>query len=540
MEDTTTGSRSSSLCHATCHCHTIGSSTNSSGFITPSTSGRPMIRNIWARMKVISPVYIDKDFTANIIVSGPYDPIKRLRVKIPYPYEQFTDTKFFLTDATGYFISDAYYDLTDNDNYVTFKAGSPIGLVDGSDIRFTFCYNQEYYHIQKFEYHVKCKEGIHEYQLKSPFNKIRDLNLRYRVFFRRVLMNQDKDYKQYNIDNYTGILYIDSHITVKEGDDLDIVCFYTGTEISKTIPELPMSGYIYLKKNEIDRNYNNNLMAIFINGKLIPRSNIIHESNNIYKISKYIKTRYNLDIRNMSPRISSLVPFYKRNVPKILDYNTQQWTTEIPCKLIVPSDNYYDNPKNRYRIEDICNPIFIQYPLLTTHQDYYLSLIHHGYSENNNSISYILKFFQDDYIKYNSEVKVLTELRYRTEGYEEEYELSPTRILMGILPKVINSTSEDIPLFSIQIKNIIKNDTYRNDKHKDINGLKFYFEMLPTQKDRKQYIYYELISSNYEINNYIGVFDIVISSEKNGNGIVHYRKRINLLPMNRKEIEKED
>ena len=530
----------SSQCHSSCHCHHWGSSgTNSSGFVTPYTNGRPMNRDFWMRMEVINPVYMNKDFTANLIVPSPYDPIQRLKVKIPYPYEQFTDTKFFLTDATGYFISDAYYDITDNDRYVTFKAGSPIGLVSGSDIRFTFCHNQEYYHIQKFEYHIKCKEGIHEYKIKSPFNKIRDLNLRYRVFFRRVQMNQDKDAKQYNIDNYTGILYIDSHITVKEGDDLDIVCFYTGNEINKSIPELPMSGYIYLKKNEIDRNYNNNLMAVFINGKLIPRSNIIHESNNVYKISKDIKTRYNLDIRNMSPRISSLVPFYKRNVPRVLDYNIQQWTTEIPCKIFVPSDNY-DKAKHRYRIEDICNPIFIQYPLLTTHQDYYLTLVHHGYSENNNPISYTLKFFQDDYIKYNSEVKVLTELRYRTEGYEEEYELSPTRILMGMLPKVMGNTSEDIPLFSIQIKNIIENDTYRNDKHKDINGLKFYFEILPTQKDRRQYIYYELISSNYEINNYVGVFDIVISSEKNGNGIVHYRKRINLLPMNRKEIEKED
>ena len=234
MEDNIASSRSSSQCHSSCHCHHWGSSgTNSSGFITPSTSGRPMNRDFWMRIEVINPVYMNKDFTANLIVPSPYDPIQRLKVKIPYPYAQFTDTKFFLTDATGYFISDAYYDITDNDRYVTFKAGSPIGLVSGSDIRFTFCHNQEYYHIQKFEYHIKCKEGIHEYKIKSPFNKIRDLNLRYRVFFRRVQMNQDKDAKQYNIDNYTGILYIDSHITVKEGDDLDIVCFYTGNEINK-------------------------------------------------------------------------------------------------------------------------------------------------------------------------------------------------------------------------------------------------------------------------------------------------------------------
>ena len=143
MEDNNVSSRSSSQCHSSCHCHHWGSSgTNSSGFETPSTNGRPMIKDLWMRMVVTRPGYIDIDFNASLIVSGPYDPIQRLKVKIPYPYEQFTDTKFFLTDATGYFISDAYYDITDNDRYVTFKAGSPIGLVSGSDIRFTFCHNQ--------------------------------------------------------------------------------------------------------------------------------------------------------------------------------------------------------------------------------------------------------------------------------------------------------------------------------------------------------------------------------------------------------------
>ena len=71
----------SSQCHSSCHCHHWGSSgTNSSGFITPSTNGRPMNRDFWMRLEVINPVYMNKDFMANLIVPSPYDPIKKLKV----------------------------------------------------------------------------------------------------------------------------------------------------------------------------------------------------------------------------------------------------------------------------------------------------------------------------------------------------------------------------------------------------------------------------------------------------------------------------
>lgn len=510
------------------------------GFIRPSNDPRPMLKEIWMKMFVTNPVYINKEFSSQIKVRFQSDITdKDLKVKIPYPYEQFTDFPFFVTDSNGYFISENYYTKSEDEKYIIIKKGSPIGLVNGSDIRFTFCHNQGYYSTQKFEQHIECTKNIYEYQLKSPFNKIQNLDLRYKVFLRRVAINRDKEVKNFNIDNFTGKLYIDTHISIKTGDTIDVVCFYTGTIETQSIPNLPMSGYIYLKKNEIDRNYNNNLMAVFVNGKLIPRSKIIHESNNIYKISEDIKSRYNLDIRNMSPRIGSLVPFYKRNTPRIVDFEIQQWIQEIPCKIVVPDDNY-NIPQNRYRIEDDCNPILIKFPTLTFHKDHYLSFIHHGYSENKNPISYRIKFFQDDYIKTPSPFKVYTELRYKTEGYEEKFELSPTRILLGEVPSIVTNTSEDISMFSIQIKNIIENDTFRNDNHKAVNAIKVYLENLQTKKDRKQYIYYELNSSNYEINNWVELFDIVISSERNGLGMVHYHKRIRVLPMNVKEIEQED
>ena len=52
-----------------------------------------------------------------------------MKVYIPYPYPQFTDTEFFLTDSNGLFISDIYYDLSDDRKKVIFKSNaSSLGL----------------------------------------------------------------------------------------------------------------------------------------------------------------------------------------------------------------------------------------------------------------------------------------------------------------------------------------------------------------------------------------------------------------------------
>jgi hypothetical protein len=56
-------------------------------------------------------------------------------------------------------------------------------------------------------------------------------------------------------------------------------------------------------------------MAIFVNGKLVDRDDIIRVSNSIYKISRDIGSTYNVDVRSLSPRVNSLSPYYKKLEP---------------------------------------------------------------------------------------------------------------------------------------------------------------------------------------------------------------------------------
>ena len=454
-----------------------------------------------------------------------------MKVDIPYPYPQFTDTEFFLTDSNGLFISDIYYDLSDDRKRVIFKSNaSSLGLTKNSDIRFTFCHNHNKYHIYKFEQHVICKSGVIQYNLESPFKKIVDIKSRYRVFYNRHAIDLER--KDYTIDNYNGKIGLHQFTHVKDGDTLDIVTFYTGSDKNQVVSNLPMSGYIYLKRNEIDRNYNNNLMAIFVNGKLIPRNKIVHMSNNIYKISEDINTRYNLDVRNMSPRVNSIAPFYQKNNLTI-DTPMQNSIYDFPCSLEIVT-----NKHNRHSLDIDFNPVMIDPSLLPNKENYFITLMHHGYVLEddyvNTSLKYNLKFYRDDYAEQNEPVKIVTLLRYRSHNREEErIQTSYTPLLMGTINEV-HETSKDIPLYSIRIESVVKGDFSNADKHLDGVLCRFQIES-PVKEDSKP-VYYELTSDYFEKDEYIGVFEWVVSTDINGTGDILYRKPVYLIPKNKQEI----
>ena len=245
-----------------------------------------------------------------------------LDIEIPFPYKQFTEMQFFISDNEGRLIPQAYYDRI-NERTIRIKNAVPFGITEEDDIKFTFCHNKGQYAVQKMDLHISGEDGIRKYDINSPYYAMLDLRTRFKVFLNRKALVQGKDY---SINIYRGYIKFEDHIMINLRDDIDIICFYTGTKYNKAIPELPMSGYIYFNKYEIDRNLNKNLMAVFVNGKLVQRKDILDISNNIHKVSRDIRSRYNLEVLNLSPRVDSLVPRFKRPISRgIVKKKVTRW-----------------------------------------------------------------------------------------------------------------------------------------------------------------------------------------------------------------------
>ena len=303
-----------------------------------------------------------------------------IRVEIPFPYKQFTDMEFMVTDLSGKLIPDNTF-LREDDTHILFMSADAtnLGINNGDEIRFTFVHNKGCYHINKVEYHLTAQSSVKKYNIDaSPFAELLDLDVRFKVFYNRTLLYQH-DTTTYSFDSRTGTLKFDEDFKLTTGARIDIVCFYAGNKQNFAIPCISMSGYIYLKKNEIDRNYNKNLMAIFMNGKLVDRDILIDMSNNIHKISTDIGSRYNLEVKNMSPKIDALVPFYKK-MAHVTDIPKQYMYKEIPIIFNIPKP---DKPHNRKYIDPtLLNPITF-FGLLppADHYLHYITLMHHGSNE---------------------------------------------------------------------------------------------------------------------------------------------------------------
>lgn len=269
---------------------------------TQSFEGKVVITVLQAEMD-------PKEFFCSISVA-PNNAV--LDIEIPFPYKQFTEMQFFISDNEGRLIPQAYYDRI-NERTIRIKNAVPFGITEEDDIKFTFCHNKGQYAVQKMDLHIVGEEGIRKYDINSPYYAMLDLRTRFKVFLNRKALVPGKDY---SINIYRGYIKFEDHVMINLRDDIDIICFYTGTKYNKAIPELPMSGYIYFNKYEIDRNLNKNLMAVFVNGKLVQRKDILDISNNIHKVSRDIKSRYNLEVLNLSPRVDSLVPRFKRPISR--------------------------------------------------------------------------------------------------------------------------------------------------------------------------------------------------------------------------------
>ena len=469
------------------------------------------------------------EFTAKMVVDGSNTVII---LDIPFPYPNFTEMEFFLSSVDdGRFIPEYYYDRI-NEKQIRFKKGNPFAITEWDGVRFTFMHKNGFYAVHKHEQTIELVDGKTEYKIKSPYTNKVNLQQRMKVFYDNKLLYPDTSI--YTIDSKTGTLRFNyKNLKIGTGHIASILCFYTGTYWSdKTITTLPMSGYIDFDKKHIDRVYDKDLFNVFVNGKLLDRDQLIDISNGTHKISEDIRTRYNVQVRGMSPRIDSLVPYFKKSYEKRVS-KQKTHTYEFPVTLKV---YYPDKYRPRYYIlPDIFNPVEYK-RLVPDNLEWYISIIRHGLSDTDkkSNIKYLLHFYRDEYMPDPEPVQIIGQIRLK--GNEEEfYPDSPTATLIGTLPDTLTTNMADVALFTIKAKTIFDNDTTFNGMKDSIDGIMCRLKILDTKIDQYHHLYYELESSNYERDAQVDIFEWIISDKPYGEGHIYYRKTINMRPFNNPE-----
>lgn len=451
-------------------------------------------------------------------------------VEIPFPYKQFTDTVFFLTESSSgknLFIPDNQYRRID-ENRIEIPNHKDLGLSEKSELRFTFIHQKNKRWIGKEEFHFSPEYvGQMEFQLpSSPYSGILNLSKRTFVFWNRVRMTPGLHYK---LENTTGRLVIlNKKFKGTSDDKIDLLIVYTGSGSNQSIQELPESGYIYLSNTEIDRNYSKDRMAVFVNGKLVDRDDIIRISNGVYKISKDIGSRYDLDVRNLSPRINSLVPFYKRQIKD--SYQPYQFTvSDFISRIEVPAKKAY----GRQSVQALFNPIYFN-PELVNQPNLWINLIRtsrtHKVSSATN-LKYELNFYGNDYVDDMEPLYVVLQLRLRG---EREFKTSLTPVLIGMVDSSLKDIGQDRLIASTQVKTVLNSDTFGAEF--GIDGIIGKIQADPKKFNGDDPLYYTLRSNRFEYDTVVGIFEWSITSEPDNQGYVYWRKHIALEPDNKMEI----
>ena len=498
---------------------------------------------------------------------------------IPFPYESYTDTPFFIMDeSTNLFIPEFYYRRI-NERQIVFTNTNNINISSSSNIKFIFLHNSNTSSVNKKEYRISTKDNVGEVTtMLSEIDKTKtlyvctykipnhvyftniDINYRYQIYLDRKKLTPETDY---SISSKNGLLSLYQDLHEVDERYIDILVFYTGTNSNKAIQNLPQSGYIYLNRHEIDRNYNNNLMAVFVNGQLVQRDHITNISNNIYKINSDIQSRYDLNVLNMSPKIKPFVPFYKKSTALLTNEPSQKYIYDIFFHTDIVSigtniESSTDSESGHFT--SIYVPIVFD-PLLVDQPDLYLSLIH----KKSPNIDYTLIFDNETpeyevenmvtdtitgeshleistYKPDNNYINVTVELGELKDKSEPDYE-SNDPILFCKIPITLSSINEDYCYASTMIQNIIDMDTYNrsrfSDETKSITGetvpsrifknliCRMYINY-PTPGDSNPVLYYDLTSTGYEEGNYISIFRWVVSTQVSGTGNIIWSKDIQL------------
>ena len=282
----------------------------------------------------------------------PTRPYIDLTEKFPYSAEKiFIETPFFLIDTrTKLFIPERMYEkkkwiYNNKTSYYVIINNNKESVEEqkvnsGSEIRVIFLTTEgNKVNIIKNEYSITVqlekamnKNGVKytirtKYYLYSPYYTCsisdnfkecydvfdKNLNSNCQIYLNRKLLVPevnyiiDTDNNKFCIFNTSGV---NENSVQEKLFTFDILTFHSADP--NRIENLPQTGFIYLDKNKVDRNYNRNeLMTIFLNGKLTRSTYMKQMTNTIYKIHNNIKDRYDLNILNTSPKIDQLLPFYK-------------------------------------------------------------------------------------------------------------------------------------------------------------------------------------------------------------------------------------
>lgn len=449
---------------------------------------------------------------------------------IPFPYQPFTDTKFILTETnqgSRLFIPDNCYTRI-NDTQIMFDKDNEIGIDENSELRFTFIHARNKRWLGKVEYHFTVETaGQKEFYFHEfPYNQLISVKKRIYVFYNRIRQINGINYY---IDEYRGkIILVDKTLKSFVGDKIDVLIIYTGANNNGGIQELPQSGYIYINKYEIDRNYNPNLMAVFLNGRLIDEENILQMSNTVYKLvdseNRTISSRYNLDVKNLSPRISSLVPFYKQHC-KFEKIPPNQEYYNILCRIEVPKAI----PKGRKTFKPQFSPIYFN-PNLIINPNLWINLI-----IKKSDVNYDLKMYGDDFEEEPTDINVIMQLRLQT--YRKFIINSNTSSIVGVIPGHVISSTEDRFVMSIQVKTIIEMDTTRNGMA--VDGIIGRLQANIRKYGKKTPLYYTFTSEGFNKFAEVSLFRWSISTEEYEEGNILWHQDFDFDPENKWELVRE-
>lgn len=414
-------------------------------------------------------------------------------IEIPYPYKSFNDTPFFLIDSdTGLLIPERCYekrkDKETNTDIIKFLVELNSLNLKNSNIKFVFLHNENKANINKYEFSFKFKdysspsEGdinnntTFEYNLSNlqNFNNLYNSYNTFQIYFDRKLIFPETHYK-IDFENKKLSIYNIDVERIKPEDKgnyyFDILWFYSGSTNKNFIQNLPQSGYIYLNTDEIDRNYNKNLMALFVDGTLIDRKNILQISNNIFKINTDIGKRYDLNILNLSPKIDMFVPFYHKFDYRDITYTStiKKTTEDINPTRRVFSDtslNLTDEELN-ISLPDIPgnssggiynneNPDDVDPTSVKNNPiENYLNLTNLKFTKLKSDKFYLLKAYKDKFTDVSQKLNIIATINsYDDIDIDENQDFTP--INLATLPVTLTSTkTKDELLINISLKDLI-------------------------------------------------------------------------------------
>lgn len=240
---------------------------------------------------------------------------KQNKFEINYPKSEemtYYDTPFILF-IRGIFVPDSMYriikDKTRGDRlFLEFNSITPGFIKKGDILDFVFCSAKDHSNISKLEYHTELTDGaINEVHIPYVYTEVVELSERVMIFYGGTYL----DPTRYSINKHNRLLTL-YDLPYKDDKErkLTVVFFYTGSSSGGSVSYVPQSGYIKFDEDNMDRNINKNLMMVFVNGLLVPKTDIIDINNSLKKISRDLNTRYDLNILSCSPLVKELKPLY--------------------------------------------------------------------------------------------------------------------------------------------------------------------------------------------------------------------------------------